>query len=303
MAGTPIPVLIDTDIGDDVGDALALALACRSPEIDLVGVTTVHGDTLVRAHMARKVLDAFGAAHVPVVPGSGTALAGTTPATSLNQQGVLDDTDRAVTFPGASAEQFIVDTVRARPGEVVVATIGAITNLARAIELEPALPRMLRAVQVMGGMASGERAEYNIACDVDAAQRVFACGATVTMIGLDVTLRCMMTPAQVESFRTSPDPAVRLLGRMIDLWQPQRQRPPILHDPLDVATVFQPDLVRCRSGTVHVDVSDGPTRGRTLFEPAPSSLVQVALDVDAPAMVDLFVSRVGGGLHDRHDVA
>ena len=294
MPDAPIPVLIDTDIGDDVDDALALGLAGRSPELALVGVTTVHGATVVRAQMARKVLDAFGAAGVPVVPGSGTTLAGTTPETPLNQQGVLTDADRAVTLPDTSAEQFIVEAAQARPGQVVVATIGALTNLARAIELEPALPMLLRGVQIMGGMASAERSEYNIACDPEAARRVFECGTPITMIGLDVTLQCRLTEAHVADFKASADPGTHLLGEMIGLWEKGTHRPPILHDPLDVATIFKPDLVRCESGTIRVETAGGPERARTHFEREGKRAVDVALGVDADAMIELFVSRVGG---------
>lgn len=239
MSNRPIPILIDTDIGDDIDDALALAVALRSPEVELIGITTVFRDAPRRAILARELLRVWGREDVPVVAGCSEPFF---PAwDSLHEGRALgrqfEALDPALTWQDTlHAVTFIIDQVRARHarGETLtLVTIGALTNLALAFQLAPDIKAGCRVV-MMGGKWSDDFPEWNILCDPEAAAMVFNSGAPIQMIGLDVTLQCVLDAAQIQALRDSAKPSVRWLGQLIDLWN----HPVVLHDPLTILSLF-----------------------------------------------------------------
>ena len=187
-------ILLDTDIGTDVDDCLALALILASPEVTLTAVTTVYGDARLRGRMVLKLLALRGVSDVPVVAGAERPLLGRPPVywAGHEGQGLLtpEDESAGAMHGGAShqpseehAVDLIVRTVMAHPGEITLIAIGPLTNVALALLKEPRLATNLAGLTVMGGVVGGAGAlhlpwvEHNFRCDPEAAQIVLASGA------------------------------------------------------------------------------------------------------------------------------
>lgn len=306
----PIAVILDTDIGDNVDDALALALACRSPELKLLGVTTVYRDPWRRAGMAGAVLEACGSLDVPVAAGIGKPLMRSWDRSPPRHYEVgyshhIERLDRR------HAVQFLIETawtapepIAAMPLEtqldrpvrelfvpVTICCIGPLTNLAVAFATEPTLAERIRVV-LMGGMISGEQPETNISADPEAAQIVFASGAEIAMVGLDVTLQCALTAEQVEPIKACERPHTRLLGRMIDSWMADSHRLPVLHDALAVAMCFDPSLCTLQPTAVEIETAVDHPGALTVAHPTAGSRTKVCTTVDRDRFVKLFLDRV-----------
>jgi len=293
MPPSALPILIDTDIGDDVDDALALGLAVCSPELDLVGVTSVYGNVESRTRMALWVLKCFGREDIPVATGSADPLVGQGPPRIPNQAVAVPDDEPLPPPCDGSAVDLICRMAEEYAGELTLVTVGAMTNAAVALRAEPRLARHLKQIVVMGGVVGGARVtEYNIACDPEAAQIVFDAPLPVTVIGLDVTLQCVMTPDDVHAIAADPSAHTQCLTTMIHLWSESTGRAcPILHDPLAVAAVFDPSLVTCEPRRLAVELTGTHTRGATVPVPGDPNTA-VALDVDAARFVPLFTDRI-----------
>src|SRR5258708_1340506 len=196
----PTRIILDTDIGTDVDDCLALALVLASPELELAGVTCVYGDTLLRARMALKLLRLRGLPDIPVRAGIQKPLLGLRPVywEGHEGQGLLtaeDEKDGQLQPQGEFAPHFIVREVMAHPGETHVIGIGPLTNIAMAMLREPRLAANLRHLTIMGGVIRGvdsldlHYAEHNIISDPEAAHIVFSSGAPMTVIPLNITVQ------------------------------------------------------------------------------------------------------------------
>lgn len=287
-------LLIDCDPGID--DALALALAGGSPSLEIVGITTVGGnvdlDQTTRNALALREFLRLG--DVPVIPGSaGALLRHTVRAAHVHGSTGLGD---AVLPPptrvagDGHAVDFIVDTLRAAPGEITLAATGPLTNIALAVRREPRIVEWARDFVLMGGTYTrgnhNPAAEFNMLADPEAASIVFDAGWTVTMLGLDVTLTALVTEGVLERMRP--------LGRLAaDLLIPgatsygmvTAEGGPAIHDACAVAYVLDPSLFTCLPAVVHVETAGLYTSGMTVtdFElrgrPA-NALVATALQVD-----------------------
>ncbi|MCK2212638.1 nucleoside hydrolase [Actinomadura sp. ATCC 31491] len=298
-------VLIDCDPGID--DALALALAAGSRDaLDLVGVTTVGGNvdlplTTANALALREFLEL---GDLPVTPGSaGALLRHTVRAGHIHGESGLG----AVVLPAAvrkaaegHAVDFIIDTLRAAPGEITLVAIGPLTNLALAVRKEPRVVEWARDLVIMGGSYTrgnhNPAAEFNMLADPEAAAIVFEAGWTVTMLGLDVTLTAVVNTAVLERMRP--------LGRLAELLVAGSQSykavtddsGPAIHDACAVAYTLDPSLFTCVPAVVNVETAGLYTRGMTVtdFDLAgrrPNALVATALDV--PRFWDLVIGAYG----------
>jgi len=168
------------------------------------------------------------------------------------------------------------------------------TNIALAIKTDPRIKNNIERIVVMGGAYLSAETEYNVKRDRTAAEIVFQSGVPITAVGLDVTLQCKLREQDIDLMRLANDPAGNFLVRLIDLAEEQtHDANPTLYDPLAVAAIFRPDLLEMQSGTVHVALS-GP--GQTIFKPVAGSKTQVAVKVNVPAFLDLFLDRVTRGL-------
>jgi len=286
-----INILIDTDIGDDVDDALAIGFALSCPELDVKAITTVYGDTKTRAELVLKLLKAFGREDIPVGVGIKKPLLGKERTGQVNQAVVLDEREILAAPSKQAAVDLIISQVMACEHPIIV-TIGPLTNVATALVKEPDLARKAKLV-MMGGAVNRQQAEYNVRCDPEAARIVLESGIQVIMVGLDVTTKCKLGQEELNSLAKKASPTTHLLMDMIRAWQRSTGRVyPILHDPLAVAVSFDQTLVKMEPRKVHVETRGEFTRGFTLTSKEKASNVKVCLDVDAVRFITFFMRRI-----------
>ncbi|HXV58099.1 MAG TPA: nucleoside hydrolase [Gaiellaceae bacterium] len=304
-----IPLLVDCDPGQD--DAIALLLALASPEVDVLGVTTVAGNqTLERTTAnALRVLELAGRGDVPVAAGADRPLVRelVTAADAHGESG-LDGPDlppprgRPVPQPAPS---FLAERILAAPEPPTLVALGPLTNVALLLAAQPEAARRLARIVLMGGaIAEGNMtasAEFNVFVDPEAAARVFGSGLDVTMVGLDVTNRAVLTPADAERLRPQ-GPVGAAVAAMLDVYGAFYREAYDLggcpvHDAVAVAHVLDPSLVGTVERRVDVELGEGLCRGRTVVDlrrrrspPPPNA--RVAVDVDAAAFVRLLLERL-----------
>lgn len=291
-AQKPIPIIFDTDIGDDIDDALALALALQSPELDVRAVTTVIDDVESRTRLAWKELGFYHRQDIALATGASAPLLDPVRNFRAPQFKVLTDQDTAPAPARRRAAELIVETLLASPEKITLVPVGPLTNIALALKLEPRITERIERIVLMGGAFERQVSEYNIRRDRVAAQIVFQSGVPITAVGLDVTTKCKLEGADLARLRAADNPATRFLVQLIELWQNGRpDQLPTLHDPLAVAVALRPSLVETHLGRVEVETASPLTYGMTLFRPGVGT-TKVALQVNVRAFLDLFVERL-----------
>src|SRR5665213_97966 len=288
-----IPIIIDTDIGDSIDDALALAFALHSPELDVRAVTTVIDDVESKTRLAWKMLGIYNRRDVALAMGAPEPLLDPTMSAPSKEFEVLTRNDVIPDAARKRAAELIIDTTLQSRGKITIVAIGPMTNIALAIKLDPRIKNNIERIVIMGGGYLSSETEYNVKRDRTAAEIVFHSGIPITAVGLDVTSQCKLPEKDHDRMRVAEDPAANFLIRLVDLAEQQTHDPsPTLYDPLAIAAIFRPDLLEMQAGTVDVPLS-GP--GQTIFKPSAGSKTQVAVKVNAPAFLDLFVDRVTRG--------
>lgn len=286
---TPQPhdVLLDTDIGSDVDDALALGVLLGSPEVHLSGVTTVYGDTLLRARLARRLASLAGH-DLTVVPGATGTLSGREVWWAGHEGNAFDDLYTERVRDDTSAPRFLTDSVRARPGAIDLVAIGPLTNVAQAITHDEGFGSDVRSLYLMGGRFRSQAApEHNIVSDITAARTVFTSGLPMVVTGLEITTRMRIGPDGIETIRAA-GPYGSALAREIDAWTGfTGEGWSVPHDPITVLSMLRPDLYTTERGTV--TVADD---GRTAFHPDPRGTVSLVVDADLDAIADEIVTRI-----------
>lgn len=278
------PILLDTDIGTDIDDAFALALILRSPELKLLGVTTVSGDTEARARLAAKLLWESGLRRVPVVAGE--------PGKPLPiEQTRWAKGFRSPQLHTGSAVDFLDSALRRQADKTTIVAIGPLSNIAALLQKDPAIAKKIDRLVLMGGSIAhgyGESttpvAEYNIASDPAAAQTVFSSGVKILMVPLDVTAMLQLREADRHRVFTTLTPMTDALAVLYNLWN---QRTPILFDPMAVAMAIDPALCQTKPLNVEVD-SNGFTR---VADSQPPNAT-VALETDSAKFFEFYVGRV-----------
>lgn len=294
-AGERIPVLFDTDIGSDIDDAVALAYLLRQPRCELVGVTTVSGQASRRAMLADAVCRAAGRAGLPIHSGAERPLLVEQRQRTAPQAEVLDRFPHRDDFPPNTAVEFMRQTIRSRPGEVVLVAVGPMTNLGLLFATDPQVATMLRGLALMcGRFVSGGpgAAEHNASCDPHATAIVYRAPARPhTSHGLDVTSRCRLDAATCrERFRGGP---LDVVAAMAEVWFRSVQKI-TFHDPLAAACVFEPELCSYQEGKVEVELSGKLTLGLTRWNPASEEKPHcAATDVAPGRFFDHYFSVVG----------
>jgi purine nucleosidase len=275
-------VIIDTDIGDDIDDAFAVGLAVQSPEFKILGITTAFGDTKLRAQLAVRYLDAIGRSDIPVVAGVETA-----PRTKFTQAEYAEGGDAKEIQPGV-APDFILDQIRKYPGEITLIAIGPQTNLGAAIDKDAATFRKLKRIVMMGGSVykgysgGAPDAEWNILCDIPAAQKVFASGVPLYVMPLDSTVLKL----DVRDVKALFDHATPLTKQIDELYREWGHETPTLFDPMAVGYAANPAL--CPTTPLHLTVDD-----KGLTRPGPGDPnAQVCLKSDSQIFFSFVLGRL-----------
>lgn len=288
-------VLIDTDIGDDVDDALALALALRSPEIDVRGVTTVFGDTQQRAYLAAHVLRVFEREDIPVAAGQQVPLLLRHRPSGIPQAAILDSCSTSFELSPYSGPELIVQMALAYHGNLTLLCLGPLTNVATALTIEPRLFMAIRNIVIMGGSSGFPVPEWNVRSDALAAKIVLASGVPITLLGWNVTTRCQLHASDIEKLHYENSPQTRLLSQLITVWQRHRPRwhpkLPYLHDPLAIVALCAPELFHFEVMTARV-LTGGLIKGFMLSRIIDGPLVRAAIDVKAKEAREWMMRRL-----------
>jgi purine nucleosidase/pyrimidine-specific ribonucleoside hydrolase len=298
-AAQRVPIVFDTDIGDDIDDALALALALQSPELDVKAITTVIDRSEQRSRLVWKELGLFGRQDIPIGTGADEPLLDPVRGGRHAQFDVLTAAD-VVPGPPRRAVDLIVRTLLDSPRKITLVPVGPLTNIALALKTEPRIKEKIERIVLMGGAYYTQQPEYNIYRDRIASEIVFRSGVPITGVGLDVTTRCKLKAEDIERLKAAGHPSAAFLVRLIELWrETQGNRYPTLHDPLAMAVAAQPSLVETQLGRVQVETASPMLYGLTLFTPAdrlpkdaaaPNTLV--ARNVDVERFLSLFMERL-----------
>jgi inosine-uridine nucleoside N-ribohydrolase len=299
------PIVIDCDPGHD--DAIAILLALASPEVELIGVTTVAGNQTLdkTTRNALVTLEIAGRAEIPVAAGAEAPLrrqlrtaAHVHGETGLDGPALPEPSARPVDAHAADCLAELIE-----PGVVLVPT-APLTNLALMLERHPDVPDRLDRIVWMGGsIAEGNvtpAAEFNAFVDPEAAATVFASGIPITMVGLDVTHKALFTPDHAERLRDTGR-AGRFVAELSDFFQDFHARAygfqgsPI-HDAMAVAHVIDPTLLTTRRVNVAVETRSEHCDGRTVVDvrgvTGREPNADVGVDVDAGRFLELLVSRI-----------
>jgi inosine-uridine nucleoside N-ribohydrolase len=291
----PLPVFLDTDIGDDIDDALALALALQSPELKVLGISTVLQDGERRADLVWHILQLYSRTDIPVGSGAERPLVAPSRTGPVRQTEALRPQDSMPADRRRNGVQLLIDTCMQSTDKVTLIAYGPLTNIALALRAEPRLRERIERIVLMNGVFFRPGLEYNTKMDPEASAIVYSSGVPVTTVGLDVTMQCTLTADHLRRFAESPHENVQFLWKLIQIWQGgNANQRPILHDPLAVAVTVKPDLVSTVAGTVSVELkgTSEQTYGMTVFRRSAAGPVRVAQEVSSAAAVEFFMQRV-----------
>ena len=312
--GAATPIVIDTDPGID--DVVTLALAGRSPELDVVAVTTTYGNARleVTTRNARLALEMVGRSDIPILPGADRPLVRSL-VTAPETHGESGVGYATVTAASAVTPQptALVTVLRDAPKPLTLVTIGPLTNLAHALETDADLVRrrILRHVGMFGNISergnTNRWADFNTWSDPEAADRVLRARLPTVMVGLDVTRQMTLSRAEVAHLAESDDELTRWLGDALRFYvefhnRQERLDGCVVNDVLTIGELVRPGLLILEERRLVVDLDEGDHRGHTR-EHVNGTATAVAMGVDIPRMRKLLGRVWGGGNRGKLQIA
>ncbi len=262
----PTKVILDTDIGSDIDDAVCLAYLLANPACDLLGITTVTADTVARASLASALCKIAGR-NVPIFPGRRESLLTEQKQPNVPQAAALAKWDHETRFPEAQAIDFLRRTIRANPGEVVLLGIGPMSNIAALFAADEEIPKLLKGLVLMCGnfLASIPHAEWNALVDPTATAIVYRAAPPYhRSIGLDVTTQVTMPADEVRQRFTAP--LLRPVLDFAEVWF-KHAGTITFHDPLAAATIFDDTICGFEPGRVEIELKSDRLAGATIWYP------------------------------------
>lgn len=288
-------IIIDTDIGDDVDDAFAVALALKSPEFEILGFTAAFGDTPARARMLDRLLSEAGRSDIPVAMGAAAKV-------NLNGFSQRNYAEGGKVAPRKypDATDFILEQIRKHPGEITLVAVGPLPNVGALIDKDPATFSKLKRVVIMGGAfrpipgryglgaPTQPMPEWNIKNDIASAKKLFTSGVPVVVMPLDSTINLKLHEVARNLLLTRGTPLTDMLAVTYQQWSfGTRQPTPTLFDPMTLAWMADPSL--CPVTAMHVRVDDA---GMTLADSGTPN-AQVCLKSDPESFLHFYLGRVG----------
>jgi purine nucleosidase len=278
-------VIFDTDIGDDIDDAYALGFLLRSPEVQVLGVTTAFQDTHLRARLVTRFLKAAGRSEVPVYEGPKTA------GQSHFTQGKFAEGSPDRSYPDAI--DFVLKTIRENPGQITLVAVAPLTNVGALIAKDPKTFGKLKRVVLMGGSVErgygnkdGPEAEWNIVNDVAAAKALFTSGVPLYVMPLDST-QIPLDPARQAELFGKKTGMTKALEELTAEWSAAANRKsPLLFDVVAAAYAVKPEV--CPTTAMRIEVDDKGFTRRVRGD----ANANVCLRSATGEFFDLFMSRV-----------
>jgi inosine-uridine nucleoside N-ribohydrolase len=311
----PTKVILDVDTGTD--DAVALMTAALSPDIELVGATSVNGNTGVgyTTENTLRVFDWIGMPEIPVFRGMGLPIVGAQP--DLGMAAVIHENlldlpacSHGATLRPEHAIDWLIETYLASDGDIVLCPVGPLTNIAMAIQKEPRMLEAIPEIVIMGGAHQmGNRthsAEFNFFIDPEAARVVVNCGRPIRMVSLDATHRAMLSIEDAQRLRDLGTPAGEAAARFVlqriagyEATQPILDRPGCapIHDALAVCAIIDPTILTTEFIPVDVEVHAELSVGRTVCDfrtrPSKSANIHFAVDANEQKFVSMLLDILG----------
>jgi purine nucleosidase len=302
-----IKVILDTDIGTDVDDLLALNFLINSSEVELLGVTAAYGNTNIRGKLAYHALELAGKKHIPVTVGDTETLQRNR---KIFWPGHEGKNANAESIPESvlakqSAVEFMLETIRKHPGEVVLCAVAPLTNVAQAILQDPETMKKVKHIVMMGGVFGYDDpsltlpvVEHNFRCDPEAAKVVFDSDLPVTLFPLDETLKTPFTRDDLEILKKSNHPLSKFLVRELETWlvfinNTFHRDYCHLHDPLAVASVIDPSIItRQVTIALEIETQGQLTSGLAISNHSRKANVNVVTGIDLSRFYELFMKRL-----------
>jgi len=301
IANSPEKIIIDTDVGGDIDDAFAIALALRSPELEILGLSTVGFDTEARAKLLDRMLGETGHADIPVSvglsPPPNPLFSAFANVDSVSQRAYAE-AGRFTRPSHPKAVEFLENEIRRHPGQITLVTIGQLTNIGALIDKDRKIFCKLKRVIIMGGSINrglldprysskhGPQPEGNIAFDIPAAQKVFTAGVPLYVMPIDSTAELKLDEVKRGILFSRATPLTDSLALLYHQWAWQGWITPTLFDAMPLAFIIDPTL--CPVEPLHIRVDD---QGFTRVEPGVPN-AQVCLHSDPDAFFRFFVGRV-----------
>jgi len=314
----PTKIVLDVDTGTD--DAVALMVAALSPDLELIGATTVNGNTAVQncTENTLRVLDWIGRPDIPVHQGMTRPLARPqmvqlNPARRIHGD-LLDLPPATSRVQRGHAVDWLIDTFLTSDGDMTLVPVGPLTNVATAIQKEPRILEKIPEIVIMGGAHdhgnSTASAEFNIWLDPEAARIVVNCGRPIRMIPLDATHRALVSLDDCRALRALGTPAAEAAAQFVekriegyDKTQPMhRAGAAPVHDALAVCAIIDPSILTTEFIPVDVETHAELSLGRTVcdfrFRSGKPANVHFAMDADEPKFVRMLMEILGRVAHE-----
>ena len=275
-------VILDTDIGTDVDDALALAALMGSKEVDLIGITTVYGDVRLRSAIAMHLCSLVNR-EIPTFAGEGKTISGREVWVS-GSEGKNYENLTSFTPQITSAVDFLVNAVVSQPKSIDVIAIGPLTNIARAIQTDLDFEEKVKRVWILGGDFTQSKVEHNFKCDIDAARIVLESNVPISILDLPSSQKTIIRMEEIEQIRNAPALGALLYSEIMSWIQPRNQDWTIPHDPIAALTLLAPEFFESSpTGKAKID-----SEGMSFWNESPSGNV-VLLN---PIQPELAVKRM-----------
>lgn len=288
-------VILDTDIGSDIDDAVCLAYLLKQPACELMGITTVSGASTQRAMLASALCKAAGKA-VPIYPGVELPFLIEQRQPECPQAAALGRWEHDTDFPQGEAIEFLRRTIRQHPGEITLLAIGPMTNVGLLFAVDPEIPGLLKGLMMMAGIFNDPQGKYydrewNAICDPHAIAKIYQTPVAVhRSVGIDVTMQVTMDAAQVRE-RFQHD-VLRPVLDFAEVWF-HGSDTLVFHDPLAAAVLFDDEICSFQRGTVEIELTNPDMLGKTHWQ-AGEGAHEVAVTVDSARFFDHYFAVVTG---------
>ena len=297
-------IIIDTDPGQDIDDLLAILFALKRPELDVRAITTVTYPSDKRARLVKRLLRDLGKTEIPVAAGMQFPLREFSEEEArsqydlkrtMNHYAFAEPEDPRDAPDGGDAVDLIIRTIEAHPGEIGLACLAPLTNIACALRRQPDIAGKIKYIAMMGGETALNRTEHNVAFDYIASDVVLTSGIPIFMGTWDVTRRFTLSLEDCARFNKSPLPLYQALGRAIELWHPaQSWKPgPVMYDIFSIIWSFDRSYYTTVPMPVRVETTGELTRGMTVLR-GEAKNIEVTTDIRATELRDLYLKTVFG---------
>lgn len=283
-------ILLDTDIGSDIDDAIALSYLLLNPKCEIVGITTVSGESEKRAMIADVICKKSGK-NIPILPGAEEPILIEQPQKECQQSKALSKfKDYRKDYPSGEAIEFMRKTIRENPGQITLLTIGPLTNVALLFKVDPEIPFLLKGLYCMAGwfLDNKRNVEWNIKCDPDAFYIVNKAEIFAHYTGIDVTAKAKLHRDKVrEEFKKHP--LLSTVLEFAEVWFGKSEYV-TFHDIVAASAIFSREIMSFKRGFVDMEIENKEKSGFTDFKEDKNGIKFVAFDIDVDNFFQHFFS-------------